>query len=214
NEGRATYYFEPLSFDANGNIKALTCASKVSVALPSFTAGSDTPIQNVDQTTGKSGFTHFGACDIGASGQTRHSQSFVVKRDGYLTSVAVTTFRRGAVNAGLTLDLMRIDANGNPTGTALSTTTVQTQSIGLSPRNVAMYPQNLHVAVGDKLAVVLRSTTTSGCYGLDYNVDPGLAQGLYPDGHERKSTNGGASWAVDVNDHLALKFYTTVAAAP
>src|SRR5439155_4914600 len=73
-------------------------------------------------------------------------------------------------------------------GLVLYTERVEASSVSWAPHVIAIHP-NIEVAAGHSYTLRLRSTTTSGCYGFEYNdANP------YAAGSESYSTNGGLSF--------------------
>ncbi|MFL5952754.1 MAG: hypothetical protein ACJ76I_01415, partial [Gaiellaceae bacterium] len=180
NEGQATQYWEPLTFNADGSIQGLTCGAVhttvLSDASPATSdVSSDSFIHGVD------GFSL--VQDI-ASTQAR-GQSFAVTADGNLTQVALTLFRtddaNGAgPNADLLVSLYDVGGpNGTPAagGAPLATATADAGQILWSPRKV-LVSLSAPLAAGHQYAVVLSTASTTGAYGTarddgtSYDADP------------------------------------------
>jgi hypothetical protein len=199
NEALANYYWAPLVFAPDGAIDAMTCQSSVTLALAHGATGSQMPPPvDLDNTSGVEGFSWF--CDIG--GSVQRSQTFVAKRTGMLASATFTTFQSGAPNAPLELAIRRADVSSLPTGPALSHASVPASSIGWSPRDLAFAPM-VPVTAGERYAIVVKSTTSAGCYGLAYDD-----AAPYPGGGAAYSSTGGTTFTAEAN--RSLKFQTFV----
>ncbi len=197
NEALANYFWTPLTFNSNGSIQPFSCTSSFQIALTTGKPGSQNPIAGLDQSSGVNGFISF--CDIGNN--VERLQTFTPSQSRTLTSVAVTTFQAGSPNANLTIDIVNVNAQGQPTGT-LSTRSIAAGSISWSPRNVIITP-NIAVTAGQRYEILLHAATTQGCYGMNYND-----ANLYSRGQELYSNNTGASFSVEMN--RSLKFFTTL----
>ena len=197
NEALANYFWTPLTFNADGSIQPITCSPSVSLALATGQAGGQQSSPDTDQTSGVSDFRSW--CDMG--GSIERIQTFVAGRTGTLTSVSGALFQNGAT-AGLEMDIYAASGSFQPTGSALYSTVVPAYSVGWSPRAVTIYP-NIPVTAGTRYGVVLKSATTSGCYGMVYNESA-----PYPGGGEAYSSNSGSSFSVETN--RSLNFATTV----
>ncbi len=200
NEALANYFWDPLSFNADGSIQPITCARSFSLTLADGQAGGAQSSPDTDQTSGVDEFRSW--CDMG--GNIERIQTFVAGRTGLLTSVSGALFQSGSPNAGLEMDIYPADGSDQPTGSALYGTVVPSYSVGWSPRAVTIYP-NIAVTAGTRYGLVLRSATTGGCYGMAYNDSA-----PYPGGGEAYSSNSGSSFSVETN--RSLQFATTVSA--
>ncbi|MBB5874329.1 hypothetical protein F4553_007763 [Allocatelliglobosispora scoriae] len=198
NEALANFYWGPLTFAGDGSINPIACQNSFPLALVSGSAGSDRDPADLDRTGGAADFRSY--CDIG--GSVQRAQTFTASRTGTLSSVSFTSFQAGTPTAGLTLDVYQADASSRPTGAVLASTTVAAGSVGWSPRNVTART-SVAVTQGSRYAIVVRSATTGGCYGLAYNDSA-----PYPGGGGAYSSNGGATFSAEAN--RTLKFQTTI----
>jgi hypothetical protein len=198
NEARANFYWAPLSFAANGSISTFTCQNTASMNLAVDSPGRQLVPVDRDQADGVDGYRT--GCDIRAAGYQR-MQTFVASRSGTLTSAAYTTFQDGNPDRGLTVAVVAVNASLQPVGQPLYITTVPTNEIGWSPRNLTVRPDIL-ISAGTRYGILLRSATTSGCYGLTYND-----AAPYPGGGEAYSTNGSTFVA---EPDRSSKFETTI----
>lgn len=188
NEALANFYWAPLSFAADGSIKPIVCQDKVSVAVRPDLTARPAPI-DLDNTSGASGFKSF--CDIG--GSIVRSQAFVATRSGTLSAVNFCTFKSGYPNADLKVEIYRANEANQPTGSALSSILVLSDSIGWSPKFITVRPQ-IDVEAGVRYAMVVKSATSSGSYGFEYNDSA-----PYPGGGEAYSGDGGQSFSAETN---------------
>jgi hypothetical protein len=198
NEALANFYWAPLTFAANGAINQMVCQNSVTLNLASGSAGSQLVPTDLDANSGVDGFITF--CDI--AGTIQRSQSFVPSRTGTSTSAAFTSFQTGNPNAPLVIAIYQANAAYQPTGSALSSSSIPVASIGWAPRNIIINP-NITVTSGTRYAIVVRSATTAGSYGMEYND-----AAPYPGGGAAYSSNSGTSFTAETN--RTLKFYTTV----
>jgi Glycosyl hydrolases family 43 len=198
NEALATHYWEPLRFDAAGEILPLRCGASYDLPLAGAHPGADRHPRHLDQTSGAEGFRAHS--DI-ARLITR-AQTFTAGRTGTLTRVAYTTHQVGHPTAPLTIQIAELDASGRP-GRVLYERAVAPADVSWSPSEVAVEP-DVRVRAGRRYAIVLRAPDTpAGAYGLAYNDgDP------YARGEELFSADGGAGWRVETGRDL--KFETSV----
>ncbi|RYU90908.1 hypothetical protein EWM62_09735 [Mucilaginibacter terrigena] len=192
NEALANFYWAPLTFTADGAINPLQCMQDYKMPK----AGTVARPKHLDNSSGAENFIT--KCDIG--GQVQRSQSFTATRSGTLSKVSITTFKNNYPNAGLVIELYRANATHQPIGKALSSKTIAVGSLGWSAKNLVVKP-GIKVIKGKRYAIVLKSTTTMGCYGFAFND-------LYPDGGAAISSDGGKSFKAEPN--RALKFQTFI----
>ena len=199
NEALANYYWAPLAFAADGAIQPIVCQDSVTLQLAAGSAGSQDPAPpDLDNSSGISGFTTF--CDI--KGGIQRSQSFVATRTGTLSGVSFTTFQDSHPNAAMQIGIHLANAAFQPTGPALSTSTIPSTSIGWSPRQINIKPE-IQVTAGTRYAMVVKSTTTTGCYGMEYNDSS-----PYPAGGAAYSNNSGSTFSAEAG--RTLKFTTRI----
>jgi hypothetical protein len=199
NEALANYYWAPLGFGADGSIDSMTCQNTVTLTLATGSLGSQRPApSNLDATSGVDGFTSY--CDI--HGATQRSQAFVATRTGSLVSASFSTFESGGPDAGLELAVYAATASNLPTGAALSTVTVPASSIDWNPRELVFHP-NVQVSAGQRYAIVAKSATSVGCYGLEFNDTA-----PYAGGGAAYSSTSGTTFTAEAN--RSLKFQTFV----
>ena len=162
NEALANYYWAPLSFDSDGSINPIKCQDTIS--LPG--CKTKKPVQKLvdsDNCTGIEGFMTY--CDIRDTIQ--RSQSFAASRTGILTKVSLATFKSGYPSAGLNISINEVNGMHYPSGNPLCTVLVPSDSIGWSPKSIAIYPK-IRVIAGKRYAIVLKSASNKGCYGFEY----------------------------------------------
>jgi hypothetical protein len=200
NEALANYFWTPLTFNSDGSIQPFTCTNSFQITLTTGQAGSQNPLPNLDQSSGVDGFINF--CDIGNN--VERLQLFTPAQSGSLSGVGITTFQAGSPNADLTIDIVSVNAQGQPTAT-LSTQSVAASSIGWSPRIVLVSP-NIVVTAGQSYGILLHAALTRGCYGMNYND-----ANLYSQGQEWYSNTTGSSFFVEAS--RSLKFLTTLVTA-
>ena len=199
NEALANFFWVPLAFGADGAITPITCEKSVELSLAVGSAGSQLPAPNVDVDAGATEFTSF--CDI--AGQIQRAQAFVPTRSGTLHSVGFTTFQDGSVNAGITLSIYGAAANGEqPMGSALFSAVVPASSVGFAAKNLVIAP-NLAVTAGSRYLLVASSSSTAGCFGLEYNDDAATSLG-----GAAYSNDSGVTFKPEAG--RGLKLYATV----
>ncbi|GAA3201956.1 family 43 glycosylhydrolase [Dactylosporangium siamense] len=198
NEALANFFWAPLGFAGDGSVNAIACSATASLTLTGGAAGTQVHPADLDQDGGVSGYRTY--CDVG--GNVQRSQSFVASRTGTLSAVSYTTFQRGYPNAGLRIAVHTADSAYRPTGGALFSTVVPASAVGWSPRNITVHP-GLSVSAGTRYAIVVSSSTTTGCYGLQYHDGA-----PYPGGGEAYSSNNGASFGAESN--RTVKFQTSI----
>jgi hypothetical protein len=199
NEALANYYWQPLSFAADGSIQPLTCSNST-IHLDTGHPGQQRPIRHLDQTSGVAGFRT--GCDI--AGDVRREQTFTAKRSGRLGSLSVTAFKDGteAGRVPRTPPSEPLNIEISDGTRTLWSGSVPADQIGWSARNVTVHP-GIRVVRAAHYSVRLSSATTQGCYGLAYNdTDP------YPGGTSAVSTDGGSTFTTE--PARDLKFVTTV----
>ncbi|WP_432021241.1 family 43 glycosylhydrolase [Streptomyces sp. 1222.5] len=211
NQALAHYYWAPLSFDDTESpptIEAFSCRNSVAIALPAGSPGARSPIAGgIDQTSSADGFHAW--CDI-SKDTVRRRQTFVARRSGVLDRVGIIAFQRnqlsssdvnfpitGQPNAPLFVDVLDISSGR----TLSSVQAADAHTLGWSPRTVTVMP-NVEVTEGRTYALVVRSETTKGCYGIAFSDNE-----PYPDGTEAYSSNAGATYTVETK--RALQFWTT-----
>jgi len=201
NEALATHYWEPLRFDAAGEILPLRCGASYDVALAGAQAGADRPPEHLDQTSGAAGFRAH--TDI--AGGIARAQTFTAGRTGTLSRVAYTTHQAGHPATPLTLRIAELDTSGRP-GRTLYERAIPPAAVGWSPSELAVEP-DIPVDAGRHYAIVLLAPATSGgAYGLAYSDgDP------YGGGEALYSADGGAGWRAEAGRDL--KFETSVTPA-
>ena len=204
NEALANYYWAPLNFAANGSISPISCQNSFSLTLATGSAGSQNQPPGVDQADGASGFRTF--CDL-RTGIARF-QTFVPSRSGTLSALSFTTFQSGNPNAGLEFDVYQANGSLQPTGTVLSSTVVPASGVGWSPRPVAITP-NVQVTAGTRYGFLVKSVSTSGCFGMAYSD-----AAPYPGGGEAYSGDGGSTFSAETGRSLMFSSSVTPAAVP
>jgi hypothetical protein len=180
NEALANYYWAPLAFREDGSILPMVCQES-----PGSQAG--TP-----------GFIRH--CDI--KGKLQRSQSFVAVKNGMLTTAVFTTFKTGYPNADLAIDLYLADASGLPKGDILKSMSIPVDQVSWAANQAKVIP-NVAVIGGQRYVFVLRSASTTGCYGFAYSDDLPSNQGI-----ESISTDGGVQYRTETG--RTLKFHAVI----
>lgn len=200
NEALANYYWAPLAFNEDGSIKPMICRDTVLVMLDKGVRERKVAAvkKELDNSAGINGFIT--KCDIAKNMQ--RSQSFTATRSGNLSKVTFTTFKNGATDDGLQIEIYQADQSLKPVGKALHSTSFAADAIGWAPKNLVVVP-DIKVEAGKHYAIVVKSATTAGCYGLQYN-DAAIFKG----GTATFSVNGGAVFTIEKD--RTLKFETFV----
>lgn len=203
NESLATHYWEPLRFDAAGEILPLRCEEQYRVPVdtrpgPGLARDLLDLLQDASglrEDMGDDGFRPY--CDVNRG--VRRAQTFAVRRRGTLARVQYTGFRSGTPSAPLQLRLARLQADGT-LGETVATRTVPAAEVGWSPAWVTL-DSSVRVRAGDRFALEISSAGAGdGCYGFAYDdADP------YPRGEARYSNDGGASWRAEAGRDLRLR---------
>jgi hypothetical protein len=195
NESLANLFIGPMTFDSAGTLQNIQCVDDFTLSLAGA-AGTYDSSPDLDQRSGFDGFRHY--CDVG--GTVARQQSFVPSRTGTLSAAAVTTFQSGTPNAPVTLDV--VDAAD---GSVLSRTDFPVASVPWAPTVLTAHP-DVAVTAGRSYLLRLRSATTTGCYGWEYDDSNPYASGV-----ESYSTDNSGSFTVE--SARDLKFTTDVSAA-
>jgi MYXO-CTERM domain-containing protein len=193
NESLANFFIGPLSFESNGDTSRFACVSSFTAELAVGAPGAYSRSAQEDQSSGFDGFRHY--CDI--RGSVQRQQSFTPSRTHTLLAASLTTFRSGEPDAPLVLDVL------DDHGTVLDTTSLSPSSIPWAPHVVTVRP-GIEVVAGHSYILRLHSSTTTGCYGFEYNDGD-----VYRGGAEAFSTNNGASFTTE--PARDLKFSVDVA---
>jgi len=196
NEGLANYYWAPLTFDADGAINPIVCQNEITLPIEEKTVISS-KLRDLDCSSGTDGFTTH--CDINNDNQ--RGQSFVTTRTGILTGVSIASSQSGYPTAGLTIEIYKASKDFKPVGKALSSTIVPSETIGWSPKFLTVNP-NIKVKSGHRYVIVIKTDSTSGCYGVQYNDNA-----PYPGGGAVYSSDKGNNFTVEPNRTLMFQTF-------
>jgi len=196
NEALANFYWAPLTFGAAGSIDPIVCQSKVNVAIRADATPQPVPA-DLDTTSGTEGFTSY--CDIGRNIQ--RSQSFVATRTGTLTAVCFCAFKSGYPDAGLSVEIYRANRTHQPVGGPLSSILILPDAIGWSPKLITVHPE-IAVKAGGRYSMVLKSASSTGCYGFEYSDSA-----PYPAGAEAYSSDNGRTFSVEQKRSLLFRTF-------
>ncbi|WP_433374738.1 family 43 glycosylhydrolase [Streptosporangium sp. CA-115845] len=195
NEALARHHWEPLRFRADGSIERLTCGRSFDLPLAGLKVTSGPPLPaGTDVTTGDLGFR----AHSDVARQIQRAQTFTVGRDGRLEQVAYTTFQTGHPDKPLVVEVTELGADGRP-GAVIARREIPRAEVSWSPSRVVVEVGH-DVAKGDRFALVVRSATERGSYGMVYNdADPypAAGAGLY-------SNDGGATWREESGRDLRI----------
>ena len=176
NEALANFYWAPLSFAADGSISPLVCGQTAALTkdlVPG--SGQKDAIEAAGRKKSIAPEHFTTVCGIDKNQQ--RAQSFTADRSGVLYQLDLTTFKSGYPDADLVIELYssgdtggkRVSPTGeNPsdTGTALATLKLPADKLSWSPRNYTLRT-NTKVISGQRYFVVVKSATTTGCYGVE-----------------------------------------------
>ncbi|UZR97187.1 family 43 glycosylhydrolase [Chondrinema litorale] len=196
NEAQANFYWAPLTFDEDGNINPIDCEQTINIPIKKDVSEID--LANLDASSESDGFTT--SCEI--QGDTQHGQSFIASKTGILSKVTFATFQSGYPDAGLTFEIYKAGKNSQPKGKVLSSITVSADSIGWSPKMISVQP-NIKVKASKKYVLVVKSTSSKGCFGIEFNDNAPYAEGACI-----LSTDNGNSFSII--DNRTLMFQTFV----
>jgi hypothetical protein len=199
-------FMAPLTFNGNGSIQQMNCSSypTVTLTLPAGgSSGSFNPA-GLDQSSGQSGF--YEHCDI--DGTRVRAQSFTpsAAAAGQSVTVAVNVDQQGVPNQPLILDLYAAGSSGEPTGPLLASSSTSPSGVPWSSRTVTvLWPGP--VAAGQSYVVTVSSTTSQGCYSVQFHNGS-----AYSAGTEHFSNNSGSTWSAA--EPYTLKFFTLIGPNP
>jgi len=196
NEALANYYWAPLQFNEDESIKPMICKDTIQVAIDHFVQEKQLLQKDLDQTSGDEGFIT--KCDI--TKDVQRVQTFTASRSGILSKVSFTSFKNGDTDAGLQMELYNADATLRPTGFPLYATDFAAATIGWAPKNLIAQP-GIKVESGKHYTIVLKSSTSSGCYGFQYKDADFKSGAVF-----RRTDNG----SFEVEKDRILKFQTFV----
>lgn len=197
NQGLALHYWEPLQFDAAGNLRPLTCGERYTLDLTAATSTADPVPRDQVATSGAAGFHRL--CKVRAG--VARAQTFSVPYAGTLTRAAVSTYQYGSPNAPLTVAVTDTDSLDRPRSVLYSRTFAAAET-AWSPVSRVLTP-DLRVLAGHRYAIALTSAATDGCYGSPRSDTDRYGGGT-------SYVRGGfASWVAEAQDDL--KFQVSVA---
>jgi hypothetical protein len=190
NEALATHYWEPLSFNADGSIKPLTCASTFNVSLSGIKAGQDVYPKNNDQSSGRNGFRF--VCDINAT--SVRAQTFTAGKTGFFVGFYLTAFQAQDANGELMLSIVEVNSTGSPGKNSLWSKIYPSNSVSWAPNqlhaDLTLESQGIKVVKGRQYAIVATSFDNNhGCFGVANSLD-----NPYESGASFRSFDGGNSW--------------------
>lgn len=193
NEALANYYWAPLSFADDGKIELLNCSETYKNIKTQYR-----PLPtHLDAHSGTEQFIT--KCDVKQRVLT--AQKFSIKRTGKLETITVTVFKNNYPNDDLIIDLYKSDKVDFQKKTPVFSAKIPEYDIGWSAKNIAIHP-NINVTALGKYILVLRSNTTSGCYGYAFTKSGVKQDGTF------QSVDEGKTFEAKKNN--TLKFQTFV----
>lgn len=194
NQAQARHFWTPLTF-VGSTIQPYSCAAVVTLSLPGMQVW-EPPPADLDQSAGSYGWKTW--CDVGSA--FSRLQSFTPSRNGLLSKVGIVTYRTAiAPNAPLVVDIQRVDAALVPIGPVLATATFA--SVSWSPTQVTFSP-DIPVRAGVRYAIVLRTASTTGFYGVAFSD-------LKPYANGTEAYKGAGAWIVEPNRSLSFSIEVT-----
>jgi len=148
NESLANYYWAPLKFNADGSIKPIECEN--TVAIPSAA-----------KTVKASTLNYAPGCDINST--VKRTSTFKATKTGILTDLIISTFKSAYPDAAL-----QVTIAADSSEDILKSFTVDAGKLSWSPKNLVLHPQ-IKVTAGKSYTISISSTTSNGCYGLEYD---------------------------------------------
>lgn len=185
NEALAKHYWQPLEFNSDGSIRPIECGRSYDVTVPVRPDNAQKRPHPVE--TGDAGYrTHW---DV--AGGLERAQEVTMPGAGRLRAVRFTTFQSGHPNAPLVLDLRRAGDDG--LGATVASVEIPADKVSWAARWAELkLDRPLQVRAGDRFALVVRSATTQGAYGIAYSdTTP------YGGGRALISHDGGEKWTVE-----------------
>ncbi|MFF4248868.1 family 43 glycosylhydrolase [Streptomyces sp. NPDC001822] len=193
NEALAKHYWQPLEFGGDGSIRPIECGRTYDVTVPVRPVKTQKRTLRVE--TGDAGYrTHW---DV--AGGLERAQEITMPDAGRLRSVRFTTFQSGHPNAPLVLDLRRTGADGP--GATVASVTIPADKVSWAARWAELkLDRPLRVRAGDRFALVVRSATTQGAFGIAYSdTTP------YGGGRALISHDGGEKWTAEAGRVLHVE---------
>ncbi|GAA4777695.1 hypothetical protein GCM10023231_00080 [Olivibacter ginsenosidimutans] len=163
NEALANFYWSPLEFDQDGAIRPMRCVDQFQLPLHQAADTKKTK-HNPSSSTISSGIAGF-HIRCGIDKDTQWLQGFTATSNGILDEVSITTFKNGYPDADLLVAIYRLGTDVTPQGEALYTLSVSADSLKWSPNYFTFQPR-IPVSKNTRYAIVLKSATQKGCYGL------------------------------------------------
>jgi len=148
NESLANYYWAPLKFNEDGSIKPIECENTVAIPSAAKTAKPST-------------LNYAPGCDIKST--TTRTNTFKAPKTGLLTTLHISAFKSAYPDAELQITFFA-EGDDQP----LKTFKVKSEKLSWSPKNLILYPE-IKVTAGKTYTISISSTTSKGCYGLEYD---------------------------------------------
>lgn len=157
NEALANYYWAPLKFEDDGSIKPLNCSDSYRQPKPHFKgAGIDLKLAG------------------GIAGKFQRSQSFVAARSGLIRRIDLVLFKNHNPDGDLFVSIYKAGPEGMPSGKPLYSVVIAKKRIGWSAKKISI-TASLNITKGKNYAVVLKTPSASGYYGIAYSTPDNAA---------------------------------------
>lgn len=164
NEALANFYWAPLTFEEDGSIRPMECLQQFEVSLDRQEKEAVAIETENVISSGIEGFRSHG--DINS--KLQRLQRFEATKNGNLSTVSISTYKRGYPDADLEIALYESDEHLSLKGEALFRLSVPSDAIRWSP-NYFTFSPNIAVTAGKHYAIVLSSGAKKGYYGIAFN---------------------------------------------
>ncbi|MDM7999798.1 MAG: hypothetical protein QUS33_07340 [Dehalococcoidia bacterium] len=138
---------------------------------------------------------------ITVSGLNQAFQTFTPARTHYLNYVSLYLYKVGSPTYTVTISLHNVDGSGQPTGSALCSTTFLASSLTTKAAwRSYRFPSGYQVSAGTTYALVFSASGSYGYVVLQTNTVDG-----YNNGDCGRSTDGGTTWLTISGPDLAFR---------
>jgi hypothetical protein len=179
---------------------SVTTAVGTATASDSFTVNESTAAQ-----TGTGWYEQSTANNAGTYiyGQNWKCQTFTPSTSHYFNWASLVLYKTGSPTFTVTLALHNVDANHQPVGTALASTTFAASSLTtIATWKEYIFPVGYDLSAGTEYALVLSGNGGDTTNRVLVRVD---TTGSYSAGLRGSSTDGGTTWQMLSDDDMAFK---------
>ncbi|MBN2100207.1 MAG: IPT/TIG domain-containing protein [Dehalococcoidia bacterium] len=179
---------------------SVTTAVGTATASDGFTVNESTAAQTgtgwYEQSTSQSAGTYI-------YGQEWKCQTFTPSTSHYFNWVSLYIYKTGKPTYTVTLALYNVDANHQPVGTALASTSFAAYSLTTAPTwREYVLPIGYDISAGTEYALVISGDGGDTINRVLIRVD---TEGGYVNGQRGSSTDGGTTWQMLPDDDMAFK---------